>query len=105
MFCDADSQSAVAEQVPWDVPARWYEMYPLERVALAPDRSPPLQVPPIAMTSIMADGWADDFADWGQLRANGSVSGSYPYRLRHISIRTGIQNWLRFAYDFENWPA
>jgi hypothetical protein len=69
----------VPEQVPWDVPARWYEMYPLARVALAPDRSPPLQVPPIAMTSIMADGWADDFSDWGQLRANGSVSGSYPY--------------------------
>eukprot|EP01047_Picozoa_sp_COSAG01_P121102 COSAG01_NODE_49875_length_368_cov_0.962825_1_plen_42_part_10 len=42
MFCeaDADSQSSVAGQVPWDVPARWYEMYPLERVALAPERSP-----------------------------------------------------------------
>jgi hypothetical protein len=25
------------------------------------------------------------------------------YHLRHITIRTGMQDWLRFTYDFESW--
>ena len=46
------------------MPQEWYDLYPLEGIALAPNREPPLRVPPIAMNSILVDGWAGDFADF-----------------------------------------
>ena len=58
------------------------------------------------MTSIAADGWAHDFSDWGQLRANGSVSANYPYDNTTVpdywALRARQAYWASISFTDDN---
>jgi hypothetical protein len=64
--------------IPWTVPQVWYDKYPLARVALPVHRSPPADVPPVAMNNILSGYWANSFSDFAALRANGTISPTAP---------------------------
>lgn len=65
--------------IPWTVPQEWYDLYPLDEIELAPSRLPPIGVPTVAMNDILNGYWADSFADFNTLRANGSITKGNPY--------------------------
>lgn len=48
--------------IPWNVPQKYYDMYPLDAIELAAHRSPPVGVPPVAMNNILSGYWANAFA-------------------------------------------
>lgn len=63
----------------WDVPQKWYDLYPLDTIELAPNPHPPQGVPSVALNDILNGCWSDSFSDFGALRANGSITAGNPY--------------------------
>jgi hypothetical protein len=65
--------------IPWNVPQEWYDRYPLDTIALAPNRLPPSGTPDVALNNILSGYWSDTFSDFGALRSNGTISGTNPW--------------------------
>eukprot|EP01006_Ploeotia_vitrea_P039323 TRINITY_DN66334_c8_g1_i1.p1 TRINITY_DN66334_c8_g1~~TRINITY_DN66334_c8_g1_i1.p1 ORF type:complete len:525 (+),score=1.92 TRINITY_DN66334_c8_g1_i1:24-1598(+) len=61
--------------IPWRAPQRFYDMYPLNNMTLAPHQHTPRNVPRVALQDILRGYWKDTFTDLHDL----DVSPNYPY--------------------------
>jgi hypothetical protein len=81
-------------------------MYPLESIKLATHRSPPKDVPTVAMNNILSGYWADSFGDFNALRENGSISKTAPADNSTLdpywSRRVRQAYWAALTYTDEN---
>merc|ERR1719327_1815358 len=54
--------------IPWNVPQRYYDKYPLDKVKLPINMGLPVDVPKIAPQCVLAGYWSDVFSDFRALR-------------------------------------
>lgn len=64
--------------IPWTVPQRYYDLYPLDKVHLPINLGLPIDVARIAPQCVLAGYWSDAFSDFGALRANGTITKVNP---------------------------
>jgi hypothetical protein len=64
--------------IPWNVPQKYYDLYPLDSVDLAVHQAPPEGVPTVAMQNVLSGYWSDAFPDFGALRDNGTITKINP---------------------------
>ena len=92
--------------IPWTVPQKYYDKYPLEGISLAPHRLPPTKVPSIALNDILSGYWSDTFSDFQALRANGSITNSSPadgtMLNEYWSRRARQAYWAALSYTDDN---
>ena len=64
--------------IPWNVPQKFYDMYPIDSIELAPNRFLPESVPLVAMENILSGYWSSTFEEFATLRGNGSITADNP---------------------------
>ena len=73
---------------------------------LAPNRRPPTGTPDVALNNILEGYWSNAFADFGALRANGSISRANPFDKSTLddywSKRARQAYWAALSFTDEN---
>merc|ERR1719498_455112 len=64
--------------IPWTVPQRYYDKYPLDKVELPVNMGLPIDVARIAPQCVLAGYWSDSFSDFNALRNNGTITKVNP---------------------------
>jgi len=92
--------------IPWNVPQKYYDLYPLDRVELAVNQAPPTDVPTVAMQNVLSGYWSDAFTDFGALRANGTITKVAPADNTTLDPywqrRARQAYWAALSYTDEN---
>lgn len=88
--------------IPWNVPQRWYDLYPLGGIELPTNDKLPVNVPPIAPNQILQDGWPGDFSDFGTLRANGTIDANGSIAGDYWAKRIRQSYWAAVSYTDDN---
>lgn len=92
--------------IPWRVPPRYYDRYPLGKIELAAHRSPPVGVPSVAMNNILSGYWSNSFADFNALRSNGTITKTAPADNSTLdpywSRRARQAYWAALSYTDDN---
>lgn len=68
----------IRPHIPWTVPQRFYDKYPLDQVDLPIHMGPPVGVPTVAMQCVLSGYWSDSFTDFWALRENGTITDINP---------------------------
>ena len=88
--------------IPWNVPQAWYDLYPLSGVALPSNDKLPVNAPPIAPNQILQDDWTQDFSDFGELRANGTIDADGSISGDYWVKRIRQSYWAAVSYTDDN---
>lgn len=64
--------------IPWTVPQRYYDKYPMDKVHLPAHQSLPIDVAKIAPQCVLSGYWSDAFSDFKALRDNGTITKVNP---------------------------
>lgn len=93
--------------IPWTVPQQYFDRYPLDQISLAEHRTPPSDVPSVAMNNILSGYWSNAFSDFRALRDNGtvvntSVAGQETLRDEYWQRRARQAYWAALSFSDDN---
>lgn len=92
--------------IPWNVPQKFYDMYPIDSIELAPNRFLPESVPLVAMENILSGYWSSTFEEFATLRGNGSITADNPSDNTTLpdywAKRTRQAYWAAVSYADDN---
>jgi arylsulfatase A-like enzyme len=92
--------------IPWNVPQKYYDLYPLDAVELAVNQAPPTAAPTVAMQNVLSGYWSDTFTEFAALRANGTITKVTPADNTTLDPywqrRTRQAYWAALSYTDDN---